>query len=640
MRKFTLLLTMMVACHLNAQTPRSISSLSKDELLLASHINEQDDKRELRINQFLISNLGKERVVIQDGVTYVLYDILDGNPIYRTLDNAIASRATKTNRLNPGGALGLNLQGTNKYIAVWDGGPVQFDHTEFLDNQGLPIRVTNFETINTDGGSALSDHGTHVTGTIAARGANPEAKGMAPNVNVITYNFNNDMPEIVSVQNSFENIYISNHSYGVPVQGSNGLLDSWVMGAYTSDARDLDMIAATYRDYLIVASAGNSGNTTYPGGLFPGFDKLTFDKVAKNTLVVANADASFVSNQLRYPINTSSSQGPSDDLRIKPDIAGDGTNLLSPIPNSTYGYSTGTSMASPNVAGSLLLLHEYYEQLNGTIMKAATLKGLACHTALDDVQNYGPDPYFGWGLLDAEFAAQTITNDSNGSALISELNLSNGGTYSMTFNAGTGGPIIATICWTDIPGIPVANNDLNNTTPRLINDLDIRITKDGTTYLPWYLFYDQSLGFIGLQGDNNRDNVERINIEVPSSGIYTLTVSHKGTLQGFNGGPQSQDYSLILTGNNLTLGTNEFELAGIDIWPNPVQNQLNIKFKEVAEREISIYDIHGRKVYDSTINTKNIGLRHSIDTSGLSSGIYMLNLIEGNRVMNKKIIVQ
>ena len=44
-------------------------------------------------------------------------------------------------------------------------------------------------------------------------------------------------------------------------------------------------------------------------------------------------------------------------------------------------------MASPNVAGSLLLLQEHYNNLNGEFMKSATLKGLACHTATDE-QDY------------------------------------------------------------------------------------------------------------------------------------------------------------------------------------------------------------------------------------------------------------
>ena len=32
-------------------------------------------------------------------------------------------------------------------------------------------------------------------------------------------------------------------------------------------------------------------------------------------------------------------------------------------------------------------------------MTAASMKGLLCHTADDDTNYVGPDPYFGWGLV-------------------------------------------------------------------------------------------------------------------------------------------------------------------------------------------------------------------------------------------------
>ena len=89
--------------------------------------------------------------------------------------------------------------------------------------------------------------------------------------------------------------------------------------------------------------------------------------------------------------------------------SGDGVNLYSSSSASDASYSskTGTSMAAPNVAGTLLLLQQYYNELNGNFMKASTLKGLACHTA-DDASPTGPDAVYGWGLLNAKAAAETI----------------------------------------------------------------------------------------------------------------------------------------------------------------------------------------------------------------------------------------
>ena len=67
-------------------------------------------------------------------------------------------------------------------------------------------------------------------------------------------------------------------------------------------------------------------------------------------------------------------------------------------------------MASPNVCGSLLLLQQHFNNTNGFFMKAATLKGLALHTA-DDTETAGPDANTGWGLMNTKFAAETISEN-------------------------------------------------------------------------------------------------------------------------------------------------------------------------------------------------------------------------------------
>ena len=175
-------------------------------------------------------------------------------------------------------------------------------------------------------------------------------------------------------------------------------------------------------NYLMVVAAGNDGGDNYSNGIpldgNSNFDKLSSHATSKNNMVVANAseigiDAS--GDFISVGINSSSSQGPTDDYRIKPDITGKGTNLYSTVESSNSAYSslTGTSMASPNVSGTLLLLQQHFNELNETFMKAATLKGLALHTA-DDAGAIGPDAVYGWGLLNAKRAAAVISNRHNG----------------------------------------------------------------------------------------------------------------------------------------------------------------------------------------------------------------------------------
>ena len=73
-----------------------------------------------------------------------------------------------------------------------------------------------------------------------------------------------------------------------------------------------------------------------------------------------------------------SGYGPTDDGRIKPDIVGNGVSLTSSLAgdNADYGNYSGTSMSSPNIAGSLALVREHAGDLFGTPLLAATMKAL------------------------------------------------------------------------------------------------------------------------------------------------------------------------------------------------------------------------------------------------------------------------
>ncbi|CAM3760327.1 S8 family serine peptidase [Flavobacterium cucumis] len=472
----------------------------------------------------------------------------DGFPIYYSTHNVAAARSTRTNFLNAGGGLGLSLDGEGMVARVWDGGTVRRTHN------GFGGRVTTVDDLS---GINYNDHATHVTGTIIAapwNGLSAEIKGMAKNATARTFNWNNDESEAVS--EVLNGMLVSNHSYGVPIGSGGSTLPAWIIGAYIEDSRIWDEITFSAPYYLPVISAGNDGaNNNNPNPITQGTDKLIGNKTAKNTLIVANAqDATIASDGSLFSviINSSSSQGPTDDRRIKPDITGNGTDLTSTVSTSstltnsniaTDTYS-GTSMASPNVAGTLLLLQQHFKNVTSGFMKSSTLRGLVCHTA-DDAGDTGPDVRFGWGLLNAKKAAETISGNGL-TSWISEEKLNQGQTNTMTVKSagGVNNPLVISITWTDLPGI-ANNGDLgdNNSTPVLINDLDIRVTRNGSTvYYPWRLQSGPNSPAL-RNGDNFVDNIEVVRIDNPSAGDYVITVSHKGNLV-----TGSQNYSLIATG--------------------------------------------------------------------------------------------
>ncbi len=459
----------------------------------------------------------------------------DGSPVYYITYNVDAARSTRTNHLNGGGSLGLNLDGQNMTAHVWDGGHARASHQEY-DGAGGNNRVT-IQDAASEGGTQLNFHAGHVTGTIMASGVQPDAKGMASQAKVDGYMWNDDVAEATAA--AANGMLVSNHSYGF----RGDLVPDQYFGAYIDTSRDWDEVMYNAPFYLMVVAAGNDGNqNSYNGQPLDGnssYDKLTGHSTSKNNLVVANAQDANVSadgSLISVSINSSSSEGPTDDYRIKPDITGNGTGVYSTYASSDNAYNsiTGTSMASPNVTGSLLLLQQHYNNLTGSFMRAATLKGLALHTA-DDAGPSGPDAVYGWGLMNSKAAAETISANGNESK-IEELTLNSGQTYSITVDSDGINPLLASISWTDLAGTAVTATNSNAAV--LVNDLDIRVTQNSTTYTPYRLTGVTT----NDTGDNTVDPYERVDI-ANASGSYTITVTNKGSLAG-----GSQNFSLVVTG--------------------------------------------------------------------------------------------
>ena len=520
-----------------AQKQEITSRYNQEELdALQKRLVAKNQHQKQETNNLATQRGLQKRVVLADGgVAELQYIADDGSPIYYRTFNINAAKSTRADYLNSGGGLGLSIDGQNMTAYVWDGGHARVSHQEY-DGAGGSNRVS-IEDAASEGGTQLNYHAAHVTGTIAASGVQANAKGMAPQSRVRGYMWNNDIAEATSA--AANGMLLSNHSYGY----RSDMVPDYYFGAYIQESRDWDELMYDAPFYLMVVAAGNDGNNnSYNGSPLNGnssYDKLTGHSTSKNNLVVANAqDANIDSNGnlVSVSINSSSSEGPTDDLRIKPDITGNGTSVTSTYDSSdsAYGTITGTSMASPNVTGTLLLLQQHYNNLYGSFMRAATLKGLALHTA-DDAGSAGPDAVYGWGLLNAKSAAETISAEGT-SAKIEELTLNSGQTYEITVNADGINDLIASISWTDLPG--TATTQTNSSTARLVNDLDIRVTQSGSTFYPYRLTSITSNG----TGDNSVDPYERVNV-ANASGSYTITIYHKGSLSS-----GSQNYSLILTG--------------------------------------------------------------------------------------------
>jgi hypothetical protein len=413
---------------------------------------------------------------------------------------------------------------------------------------------------------------------------------MAPAVTLRSYDWNSDTAELLTVGATTDvpgsSVLLTNHSYGYIAgweydgsywwYGRRGDREDESFGQYDSDARSWDDLASKVPYTLIFKSAGNdrsdnappSGTTfyyasdgssksynastdPYSDGYNSGFDTIGAGSGSAKNLMTVGAANDAVQGGLRNPasstISSFSGFGPTDDGRIKPDIVANGVNVYSSLAssNTAYGSYSGTSMSSPNACGSAMLLQELYSRrFGGRIMRADLLKALIIHTA-DDIGAAGPDYQYGWGLMNVQAAANLVVGHAtnpvaNTLAYGAISNTTTTANYTFEWNGS--GPLRVTLCWIDPPG--TVRTGLDNTARSLVNDLDIRLTRSGgSTHLP-YTLNGASPASLAVAGDNVLDNVEHIFVQSPGTGLYTLTVSKKGTLTG-----ATQNYALVISGH-------------------------------------------------------------------------------------------
>lgn len=511
-----------------------------------------------------------------------------GNPQFIGPANAVASNITGTTTIRS--SFGLSGNGFN--IGLWE----PFDGAGYYpdaSHEAFGNRI-----VKLDGNLGNSGHSTNVAGTLGADppAANALAKGMAPEVTIRARTSNNHTAEMAS--EAANGLLVSNHSYatlcGYSYDGKISGIDHWTwyggssqfnpggedpdFGKYDATAQAWDELTYNAPYYLVVKSAGNDGGDnptngsdkvrdgtsgsyiTYNTSSHPAGDRdlvngdyiPTFG-VAKNILTVGALDKSKAASSF-------TSIGPTDDGRIKPDIMGIGEDLYTTEPGDLYGTASGTSMAGPNVAGSLILLQEYYEEYHGSgnYMISSLLKGLVIHTAEDFFANsnglyygVGPDIVSGWGWLNADDAADIIGEDgwssgvSSASLMVDQLtpsNLINIDTINVIQNT-----LEVTLCWTERAGNPndaVTNSELRNNLNLVVERLS-----DGTQYLP-IEETDPNVGYPNsypvVTAVDNQNNVEKIYIHNAQAGLYSIKVSKTGGL--YNN--ENQEYALVVSGLN------------------------------------------------------------------------------------------
>jgi serine protease AprX len=316
----------------------------------------------------------------------------------RTLD--ITTQAVNANL-----AWNFGWDGTGVGVAVIDSG-ITPKHD--LTGAGGNSRVVYSQSFI----SGVSDptdgygHGTHVAGIIGSRGIDSTGslfsrtfKGVAPNVNLIDLRVldQNGAGQEADVINAIQTAIALKNTYNIRV--INLSMGRPVFESYTLDPLCQAVEAAWQAGIVVVTAAGNSGRDNSLGThgfgtiVSPGNDPYVITVGAANTHGTASRNDDTVASY--------SSKGPTlVDHIVKPDIVAPGNGIVSLLAstNATLyqapgtrvaytfyeangsGYSqnylrlSGTSMATPVVAGAAALLIQKNPNLTPDQVKARLMK--------------------------------------------------------------------------------------------------------------------------------------------------------------------------------------------------------------------------------------------------------------------------
>ena len=88
----------------------------------------------------------------------------------------------------------------------------------------------------------------------------------------------------------------------------------------------------------------------------------------------------------------------------------------------------------------------------------------------------------------------------------------------------------------------------------------------------------------------------------------------------------------FIVSSNPAIGMSEFSLENdLTIFPNPVENNINIEIEEEIF-SVSVINIYGKSIF------KQINSNKTVDVSDLVSGVYLVKIELENEIVSRKII--
>ncbi len=408
-------------------------------------------------------------------------------------------------------------------------------------------------------------HGTHVAGSVLGDGFSESMggaiRGTAPKAKLVLQSLLDPRGGLGGLPEDLNNLF------KVPYEqdGARVHTNSWgapTAGKYNVNCKEVDQFIWEHRDMVICFAAGNDGRDRDMNGVIDS-GSIASPGAAKNCITVGATEnnrpelSKPYSTLGRYraePIASDgwcnnpegmaafSSRGPTQGDRIKPDIVAPGTVILSTCSREAsikpfYGTSTdplyaflsGTSMATPLVAGCAAVVREYFQKKeNYNSPSAALVKAMLINGAKDISGQYVPSeageiPNFSEGFGRVDLAATVAPRGENERVIFKDENTALDTLEEEKIEVeikDTDSLLKVTLVWVDYPG------------EALQNDLDLIVkTSDGQerhgNVAPASTEFDRY------------NNVEQVIWnDIPASTVEIIVRAHRIT--------QPQSYALVV----------------------------------------------------------------------------------------------
>ncbi len=267
------------------------------------------------------------------------------------------------------------------YVGIIDEG-YQYTHNDLRDNAGVNPGEISGDRIDNDANGYVDDvygwdfagnnntvydgtgddHGTHVAGTIGAKGNNGiGVAGVNWSIKLLSAKFLGNTGGTTANAIKAVDYFTNLKNSGVNIVATN---NSWGGGGYSQGLYDA-ILRANAADILFIAAAGNDSANNDSTASYPS------NYNSPNVIAVASITSSGARSSFsNYGATTV-------------DLGAPGSSIESTLPDNTYGNYSGTSMATPHVTGAAALLKSIVPSATGAQIKQALLDSATATASLN-----------------------------------------------------------------------------------------------------------------------------------------------------------------------------------------------------------------------------------------------------------------